>query len=234
MADHLVGRFLSKCSTVGTNYQPSHQVSTSVSTCSVWTGNKHKTGSANYVATITTAAALLRLSLFGSSVCCSLRCPTARHMWHRSSLFSADRYLFTYVSVQRIGPIFKFQVSTVKSKKRAKISYTSRQKPEITHLSTHFSESVHFLSVTSWIHHSIKYHIVVLFDLHWVRAFTVLMYLRHMDRPFVPHYLILAQDSPVHLPKFQMAPQTYNPNVVYTVHLHVKFFSKLFPEVGIT
>jgi len=33
MADRLVGTFLRKCSTVGTNYQPSHQVSTSVYTC---------------------------------------------------------------------------------------------------------------------------------------------------------------------------------------------------------
>ena len=39
-------------------------------------------------------------------------------------------------------------------------------------------------------------------DLHWVQALTVPMHLGLIDRPFVPHN----QESPVHLPKFQMAP----------------------------
>jgi hypothetical protein len=42
-------------------------------------------------------------------------------------------------------------------------------------------------------------------DLHWVRALTVPMHLGFIDRPFVPLNLILAQASPVPLPKFQMA-----------------------------
>jgi len=33
------------------------------------------------------------------------------------------------------------------------------------------------------------------------------MHLGLIDRPFVPHNLISAQDSPVPLPKFQMAPR---------------------------
>jgi hypothetical protein len=36
-----------------------------------------------------------------------------------------------------------------------------------------------------------------------------------MDRPFVHHNLISAQEIPVHLPKFQMAPQTYNLNILW-------------------
>jgi hypothetical protein len=43
-------------------------------------------------------------------------------------------------------------------------------------------------------------------DLHWVRALTVLMHLGLIDVPFVPRNLISAQESPVPLPKFQMAP----------------------------
>jgi hypothetical protein len=41
--------------------------------------------------------------------------------------------------------------------------------------------------------------------LHWVRALTVPMHLGLIDSPFVPHNLIAAQESPVLLPKFQMA-----------------------------
>jgi hypothetical protein len=33
------------------------------------------------------------------------------------------------------------------------------------------------------------------------------MHLGLIDRPFVPHNLITAQESPVPLPKFQMAPR---------------------------
>ena len=44
-------------------------------------------------------------------------------------------------------------------------------------------------------------------DLHWVQALTVPMHLGLIDRPFVPHILISAQESPVPLPKFQMAPR---------------------------
>jgi hypothetical protein len=44
-------------------------------------------------------------------------------------------------------------------------------------------------------------------DLKWVRAPTVPMHLGLIVRPFVPHNLILAQESPVPLPRFQMGPQ---------------------------
>ena len=46
-----------------------------------------------------------------------------------------------------------------------------------------------------------------LIDLHWVRAPTVSMHLGLIDGPSVPHNLISAQQSPVPLPKFQMAPR---------------------------
>jgi len=42
---------------------------------------------------------------------------------------------------------------------------------------------------------------------HWVRALTVPMHLGLIYEPFVPHNLISAQDSPVPLPRFQMAPR---------------------------
>jgi hypothetical protein len=44
-------------------------------------------------------------------------------------------------------------------------------------------------------------------NLHWVRALTVPMHLGFTDSPFVPHNLISVQESPVPLPKFQMAPR---------------------------
>jgi hypothetical protein len=44
-----------------------------------------------------------------------------------------------------------------------------------------------------------------LFDLHWVRALTILLHLGLLDGSFVPHNLISAQYSPVPLPQFQMA-----------------------------
>ena len=44
-------------------------------------------------------------------------------------------------------------------------------------------------------------------NLHWVRALTVPMHLGLIDGPYVPHNLISAQESPVPLPKFQMAPR---------------------------
>jgi hypothetical protein len=44
-------------------------------------------------------------------------------------------------------------------------------------------------------------------DLQWVPALTVPMHLGLIDRPFVPHNLISAQENPVPLPKFQMAPR---------------------------
>ena len=44
-------------------------------------------------------------------------------------------------------------------------------------------------------------------DLHWVSALTVPMHLGLIDGPFVPHNLISAQESPVPLTKFQMAPR---------------------------
>ena len=46
-----------------------------------------------------------------------------------------------------------------------------------------------------------------LLDLDWVRAPKVQMHLGLIDRPFVSHNLISAQESPVPLPKFQMAPR---------------------------
>jgi hypothetical protein len=44
-------------------------------------------------------------------------------------------------------------------------------------------------------------------DFQWVRAIKVTMPLGLIDRPFVPHNLISAQESPVPLPKFQMDPR---------------------------
>jgi hypothetical protein len=44
-----------------------------------------------------------------------------------------------------------------------------------------------------------------LIDLQWIRALTVPKHLGLMDRPFVPYNLISSQESPVPLPKFQMA-----------------------------
>ena len=44
-------------------------------------------------------------------------------------------------------------------------------------------------------------------DLHWVRALTVPTHLGLIDRPSVSHNLISAQDSPVPLPGFQVAPR---------------------------
>ena len=44
-------------------------------------------------------------------------------------------------------------------------------------------------------------------DLHSVRALTVPKHLGLIVRPFVPHNLISAQESPAPLPKFQMAPK---------------------------
>jgi hypothetical protein len=47
----------------------------------------------------------------------------------------------------------------------------------------------------------------LLIFLQLVRAHMVLMHLGLIDRPFLPHNLISAQESPVPLPKFQMAPR---------------------------
>ena len=44
-------------------------------------------------------------------------------------------------------------------------------------------------------------------DLHWVQAVTVPMHLGLIEGPLVPHNLISVQESPVPLPKFQMAPR---------------------------
>jgi hypothetical protein len=43
ISNRRVGRLQRKCSAVGTDYGPSHRANTSVSTCSVYTGDKHKT-----------------------------------------------------------------------------------------------------------------------------------------------------------------------------------------------
>jgi hypothetical protein len=45
-----------------------------------------------------------------------------------------------------------------------------------------------------------------LIDMHWVLALMVPMHLGLIYGIFVPHNLISAQESPVPLPKFQMAP----------------------------
>ena len=66
-------------------------------------------------------------------------------------------------------------------------------------------------------------------DLHWVRALTVPMHLGLMDGPFVPHNLILAEASPVPLPKFQMSPR---PKILMSsmskkgTQMYYSFFSK--------
>jgi hypothetical protein len=44
-------------------------------------------------------------------------------------------------------------------------------------------------------------------DLQWVLALMALMHLGRIDRPFVLHNLVSAQESPIHLPKFHMAPR---------------------------
>jgi len=46
-----------------------------------------------------------------------------------------------------------------------------------------------------------------LIDLHCVWALMVLMHLGCIGRPFVPYNLLAAQDSPLPLPMFQMAPR---------------------------
>ena len=74
------------------------------------------------------------------------------------------------------------------------------------------------LTRSLWRHHYTNYEAWLsdrLIDLHWVQALTVPMHLGLIDGPFVPHNPISAQESPVHLPKFQMAPQTYNLNVLW-------------------
>jgi hypothetical protein len=45
-------------------------------------------------------------------------------------------------------------------------------------------------------------------DLHWLRAVKVPMHVGLIDGPLVTHTLISAQQSPIPLPKFQMAPKT--------------------------
>jgi hypothetical protein len=44
-------------------------------------------------------------------------------------------------------------------------------------------------------------------DKYLVRDLKVPRHLGLLDRTFVPHNLISAQEGPVHLPKFQMAPR---------------------------
>ena len=46
-----------------------------------------------------------------------------------------------------------------------------------------------------------------LIDMHWVRVLVVPMHLCLVDGPFMCHNLISAQDSPVPLPKYLMAPR---------------------------
>jgi hypothetical protein len=55
--------------------------------------------------------------------------------------------------------------------------------------------------------HLFNYKSKGLIDVYWVRALTVPIHVGLMDRPFVPHNLISAQERPVLLPKFQMAPR---------------------------
>jgi len=51
------------------------------------------------------------------------------------------------------------------------------------------------------------FQMLALIDLHWVWARMAPMHLDLIDGPFVPHNLISAQESPVPIPKFQMAPR---------------------------
>ena len=95
-------RFLRKYITAGTNYQPTRHASTSFSTSSIYTGDNHKTSSANYFANIPKAASLLCLNLFGSSTYFTLRYPTARHislyLRYSEMLRNEDWYVVTDVS----------------------------------------------------------------------------------------------------------------------------------------
>jgi hypothetical protein len=54
-----------------------------------------------------------------------------------------------------------------------------------------------------------------LVDLQWVQALMVLMHLGLIDGTFVPHNLMSTQESPVPLPKFQMAPRLKILNVLW-------------------
>jgi hypothetical protein len=66
-------------------------------------------------------------------------------------------------------------------------------------------------------------------DLQWVRAHKVPMHLGLIDRPFVPHNLLSAQESPVLSPKFQMAPRLkvlMSPGPKKETQIHCPFLSK--------
>ena len=65
--------------------------------------------------------------------------------------------------------------------------------------------------------------------MHWVRALTVPMHLGLIDGPFVPHNLISAQESPVPLPKLQMAPRlktSMSSGSKEGTHIYYHFLSK--------
>ena len=106
ISNHRVSRFLWKCFTVGANCQPFRKANTSIFICSVRTGDKHKSISANHFATIARAASLHWISLFLSSTHFTLRCLTARRITFRSSLFwdvTQRRLLLNY---RRFGTTF--------------------------------------------------------------------------------------------------------------------------------
>jgi len=63
-----------------------------------------------------------------------------------------------------------------------------------------------WVTILTWFH---------LIDLHWFRAVTVPMHLGLIDGPFVPQNLIAAQESPHHLPKFQVTPRLRILNVFW-------------------
>ena len=81
----------------------------------------------------------------------------------------------------------------------------------VTNVSNEIHASVHKVldcleDGVSKLHCTVQ-HVQEQIDLQWVRAFTVPRHLGLTDRPFVPHNLISTQESPVPLPKFQMAPR---------------------------
>jgi hypothetical protein len=66
-----------------------------------------------------------------------------------------------------------------------------------------------FISRCSWVN-VLRINVVGvnrLINWFWVRTRTVPMRLGLIDLPFVPHNLISDEESPVPLPKFQIAPR---------------------------
>jgi hypothetical protein len=92
-----------------------------ISACSIWTGDKHKTGSVNYFAIIATAASLLWLHVFGSSTHFSLQCPTARQMTFRSLLFwdvTQHRLVLSYRHFGRMWSIPSYSLTSPRKQQK--------------------------------------------------------------------------------------------------------------------